>query len=489
MTAGDATEKRRAILQGIWFEGALFARVLMHTIWITVWYQSLMEHRAGWLETGLLVFLALLGSTMLVRLFELREQWRPGLREGVFAVWIAFIFMASLKWLVWPEMNIGLFETIGIIFEKIGSTPFDFGLIWDLLLMAVLIWQGVVLAHSRGSLPDTIRGFKVGVVLLLIHGLVYETEINLFNSLPLLFFLMLGLIATSVNRMADLIPLRGGRLPTSTGLWWAAIVGTALVLIALSLTVVGVLETVIRVGVFILVGLGILPILLSVIGLALLFGLIISLIVPQFTLPVGDFVDSLDDAVTMAFYQERLMKNMEKAGRHSFGEYLLPAFGILAVVTVIVMIFIALRPQIRWYRRAVWDDQVSSILDRFRPRLRRERMQGGGRRGWTGADRLLAAARIRRIYAGLLDLCAKVGSPRPPAYTPLEFLPILSQTFPDQTSGARLITGAYLKVRYGGFPESADEVAQVEAAWKAIRDEGRVMILAKKREMRERQQA
>lgn len=485
MKTEAAVERKRALLQGIWFEGALFARIWMHTIWITVWNQSFMNYRATWLSASVVIFLALLGSTLLVRLFELREQWRPGLRQGVFAFWIAMIFMASLKWLVWPELDLGLFETIRVLFDKIGDSPFDFGIIWNLLLMAVLIWQGVSLAHSRGSLQDTIRGFQIGILILLVHGLFYSTEINLSNSLPLLLFFVLGLIATSINRMADLIPLRGGRLPTSTGIWWAAIVAAAAVLIAGSLALVGTLETAIRIGVFIAIALGILPVLFTVIGIALLFGLLISLILPQFTLPVSDFVDSLDDAVTMAFYQERLMKNMEKAGRHSVGEYLLPALGILAILTVIVMIFIALRPQLRWYRRAVLEENVSNLLDRFRSRSRRS-PDSEPRQAWGGARRLLAAARIRRIYAGLLDLCAKVGSPRPPAYTPLEFLPILAQTFPDHAAGARLITSAYQKVRYGGFPESAEEIEQVETAWRAILAQGRLMVLARKREERKR---
>jgi hypothetical protein len=486
MKTGVITDKRKAILQGIWFEGALFARIWMHTIWITVWYQSLMDHRADWQASGLLVFLALLGSTILARLFNLREEWRPGLRQAVFAVWILLIFMASLKWLVWPDMNLGWFETIRVIFEQIGVSPFDFGLIWDLLLMAVLIWQGVSLANSRGSLADTIRGFKIGILLLILNGLFYTTEINLVNSLPVMAFLALGLIATSVNRMADLIPLRGGRLPTSTGTWWAAIVAAALLLTAISLALVGTVEVAIRIGVFILIGLGFLPVLFGVIGIALAFGWILSVILPQFSLPVADFVDSMDDAVTMAFYQERLMKNMEKAGRHSVGEYLLPAIGILAVLIVIVLIFVALRPQIAWRRRVVLDENVSSIFDRFRLRLRREPKPDDHRRDWAGARRLLAAARIRRIYAGLLDLCEKVGSPRPPALTPLEFLPILTQTFPDHASGAGLITSAYLKVRYGGFPESAEEVEQVENAWKAILAQGRLMILARKRAERQK---
>jgi hypothetical protein len=453
---------------------------------ITVWYQSLMGQRAGWQATGILVFMALLVSTLLVRLFDLRKVWRPGLRQTIFAVWIALIFMASLKWLVWPESDLSLFQTLREYVISLSKPPFDYGLIWNLVLMALLIWQGASLANSRGSLPDTIRGFKAGILLLLLHGLAYSTEINLENSLPVLIFLALGLIATSVNRMADLIPLRGGRLPTSTGWWWAAIVVAALLLIAVSLALVGLLESAVRIGVFVLIGLAILPIILGIVGVGLLIGLIISWIVPQFTLPVADFVDSLGNTTISVFYQERLMKNLAKAGRYTAGEYLVPALGVVALLIVLALIFFALQPQRRWFRRAVLEENVSSIFGRLRPRLRQAPPLDGQKRGWNRAGRMLAAARIRRIYAGLMELCETIGSPRPPAATPLEFLPVLRQVFPDHASGADLITDAYLKVRYGGVPESAEEVEQVETAWKAIRAHGREMILAIKREEREK---
>jgi hypothetical protein len=97
----------------------------------------------------------------------------------------------------------------------------------------------------------------------------------------------------------------------------------------------------------------------------------------------------------------------------------------------------------------------------------------------NSARRFFAAARIRRIYAGLMDLSAKLDHPRPAARTPLEFLPILVDLFPGRVQDLNVITQAYLAVRYGGIPESLEEVEKVEDAWRRVRVVGKE--LAKQR--------
>jgi hypothetical protein len=102
----------------------------------------------------------------------------------------------------------------------------------------------------------------------------------------------------------------------------------------------------------------------------------------------------------------------------------------------------------------------SGLLEQFR--------KGAGLRQF---DRLLAAARIRRVYAAFLRACAELGAPRPAAVTPLEFLPAAGEALPGLAGELRTITDAYLKVRYGEIPESRAEVEQVEAAWRRIEAE------------------
>ena len=53
-----------------------------------------------------------------------------------------------------------------------------------------------------------------------------------------------------------------------------------------------------------------------------------------------------------------------------------------------------------------------------------------------------------------------------------EFLPELGELFTTQTEDLRVITEAYVRVRYGEFPESRAEIEAVESAWQRLLEEG-----------------
>jgi hypothetical protein len=82
---------------------------------------------------------------------------------------------------------------------------------------------------------------------------------------------------------------------------------------------------------------------------------------------------------------------------------------------------------------------------------------------------ILAAARIRQIYRQLITHSRKHGVERPPSLTPLEFIPHLAPLFPEDQAGLELITGAYLRVRYGEYPETLREVEVVQRTWDSMR--------------------
>lgn len=86
---------------------------------------------------------------------------------------------------------------------------------------------------------------------------------------------------------------------------------------------------------------------------------------------------------------------------------------------------------------------------------------------------MLAAFRIRRIYGKLMNLSEDLGFPRHPSCTPREFLPVLEEHFPSLQTELALITDSYVRVRYGEFPETHEEVEDVETAWSRIQAEGK----------------
>jgi hypothetical protein len=106
-------------------------------------------------------------------------------------------------------------------------------------------------------------------------------------------------------------------------------------------------------------------------------------------------------------------------------------------------------------------------------------LQGRAKRAIEGisrlnpAERFIAAARIRRIYASLLKLSARLGEPRSPSDTPLEFMETLEKIFLDSQEELATITHAYLRVRYGELPEKRGQIEEVESAWELVRKRGR----------------
>ena len=89
--------------------------------------------------------------------------------------------------------------------------------------------------------------------------------------------------------------------------------------------------------------------------------------------------------------------------------------------------------------------------------------------------RWLAAAKIRRIYFQLMMMCEDLGFPRPLSQTPHEFLSTLERTMPTHIDDLKHITDAYVRVRYGEFPEHREEIAAFAAAWRRIRDQGEML--------------
>ena len=76
---------------------------------------------------------------------------------------------------------------------------------------------------------------------------------------------------------------------------------------------------------------------------------------------------------------------------------------------------------------------------------------------------------IRRIYRQMCTLAEECGYPRPPTVTPYEYLSSLNKLWPDNEADTRLITKAYVKIRYGELPESKAELQTLQDTWERLR--------------------
>ncbi|HUM72409.1 MAG TPA: DUF4129 domain-containing protein, partial [Chloroflexota bacterium] len=83
-------------------------------------------------------------------------------------------------------------------------------------------------------------------------------------------------------------------------------------------------------------------------------------------------------------------------------------------------------------------------------------------RGWY------TAVSIRRIYKQMMELAEAHGYPKLETQTPYEYLPTLDQAWPQNRPDTRLITDAYVKVRYGEIPETETEMEAIRQAWRHL---------------------
>lgn len=77
-------------------------------------------------------------------------------------------------------------------------------------------------------------------------------------------------------------------------------------------------------------------------------------------------------------------------------------------------------------------------------------------------------ATLRRLYRQMCEAAAARGFPRPPSQTPYEYLETLKEVWPEGRQETRLITDAYVRVRYGELPESEEELDALRQAWQRL---------------------
>jgi len=139
---------------------------------------------------------------------------------------------------------------------------------------------------------------------------------------------------------------------------------------------------------------------------------------------------------------------------------------LLLMIAVVLVVTLALGTLYRRAELAERDsDQTSNSPDRDvqPPGLGRRLLHRLGLlRNWR------TAASIRRIYQQMSRAAAANGYARAAAETPFEYLATLALAWPAHTAESRLITEAYVNVRYGEFPETREELDQIQAAWKRL---------------------
>jgi hypothetical protein len=408
------------------------------------------------------------------------------LDDGIVQLLLLTLAIAGLLWaassLIYHEEPLNIAGVIGRYLSSFGSFSFLFKPEFLLTITVIALWRrGLSIARQAVGPRFVRRAFNRGVLVLVVLGVFAASLGRSLSTLGAALFLFAGLMAMGGARLSSLSRSRGGRGIPFEREW----------VVGLTLLASGVL--VFAGGMGLLAG-GPLSVwlgeLLSTLGgfvsliLFLILGPFLYLFARAMAWVVG-FLQGLP-AEQMELYTTGMREALEYpdeiqaiARTSQVGSILST---ILAVGSLLLMFWIFFYTVRRYRARGLnWNpdemDEIhrsGSIFDYMRALLQtRAKRTIEGISRLNPAARYLAAARIRRIYAGLLKLSARMGEPRAPSDTPLEFMETLEKIFPDSQDELATITHAYLRVRYGELPEKRGQIEEVESAWELVRKRGR----------------
>lgn len=474
--------------------------MIMELSWLTLWYVLLFQSRAEisyWMAFAVLGFM--LFSSYLLTLWMDSAQLKPLTRRIILVMLVLIYLLIGLRILLYARQSVGLIDLLNMpvrtFRDMYNLLPSEFIL---MLLVLWIVWRGVSRVGKLVSSEEVIGEFKVGLLMFLGYGL-FSHLARLTSGMEIYVFLFAGLFAMSSARISVISYLRGGQRIPFDKRWVAGMTLIILAMVGITAVLMNLAggegsNLLARLVTWIIYGLALLFSPLMFLFMQLLFWLGELIHISALIQGLIDLVNRLQmmiDALTTNI--QRMFQGFE------LPPVLVRFFDALAlskplvlwgvVILFVVIIMLIARKQVfgdRPESEAEYEqlDDHDSILDQLRKSLRRnlekiaDSLEDALR--LRSARRMLAAARIRRIYAHLMNLCEKLDQPRPASRTPLEFLPNLEGLFQGFKGELGLITAAYLKVRYGELPESSEEVELVERAWRLVSQAGDEMVKAAK---------
>lgn len=461
------------------------ALLAMEVTVLTLWYRVFFyTSRAEPGRIALVLAGLLVGSYLLSH--ALNRWVRSGaMQKGALALWLLVAAFAALRLLLFARIAVTLPELLGQPTRFIVTAGSDGAGFFHLLVSAALIWHGVRLASSPLSLLSTQVTFQIGLIWMLLYGMAFAPSRPVEATAGLYGFLFFGLIAMSAARVTGLTELRGGRLPRFGPVWLGGIAAAALAVVGLSVALGWVAGT----QVVAVVVRGFMYLLTAITGLVLMIFTPLLYFLADLLIRLIEIIREILARIS-ALQMPRFVQNIANEIADlvdAIVPVVLAARGLtLLIILVVVVIGVLLALRFRRQRDTLSLEEdtspsaaepTGSMLRRLLARLadssRRMRLRTPGQ--------LIAAARIRQIYRQLMALSQKLGQPRPPSITPLEFTPRLLSLFPENRIELDEITGAYVRVRYGEYPETMAEVEAVQAAWERVKKQGRVLMAQKVR--------
>lgn len=407
-------------------------------------------------------------------------------QQVVMVVGLLLAILLSLRTLLFELASPFDFSWIPAFYSHIAESgnPYWGRDVAVFILVIFFWWRGISLVGRRVDMKSLGLRFRLSALIFAPIVILIASGLADWNVIPfLLLFFLASLLAMALTRAEQLEQDKSGKSFAMSPRWL-----TAVTLAALTIILAGVILASWISGESILGLAG----WLQPVWLALYFAAttIISMLA-HLALPFMSVLgallqrvfDILGQALQRAIGQLPLQPEQEQeqpleSVRQLLdidSNYMALLIGLI-VLFVILLVALGLRSMFRSmllpadpYRELVRNTGEDDANSQRPGLVGRLLQQLGLGRGWR------AAASIRRIYREMCLVAGAAGYARGESETPYEYLTTLAKAWPDNQAETNLITRAYVRVRYGEIPESKQELAELEAAWKRL-DEKRPLI-------------
>lgn len=405
-----------------------------------------------------------------------RQQWIMG---GGLLITVLY----TLRTLIYPPAPFYDFSWMGTFYDNLAQTR---NILWlrDIslfLLVTVLWWRGLRLSQRHYSVNSI--GLRLRLGGLLIAPIVIwlgTTRLQWDISPYLLLFFLAGLTGLSMIRAEELEQNRSGQ-STSLGPRWLMMIFLASFLCIFTATILTIIisgESAFLIGGW-----------LAPLWLALSFGgtvmiAALTYVALPFLLVIGAIIEFLGNLLAVIM-RANPFSGQEVTATPAPGAVvtLTPEPGLLTTFTLNTVPKVAIIALM-----LLLVTLVTLALGRLYQQANLAELEGGGINGRSDdqikppgpARRLLerlgllrnwrAAASIRRVYKQMVKTAAAVGYPRLDAETPYEYLRTLALAWPNHPAEIRLITDAFVRIRYGEVPETKAELNAILQAWDLLEE-------------------
>lgn len=454
--------------------------ILMEVALLTPLLASLLPAVHSWPPELLLMWLLLLVYLPfnLVRLMSTLD-WPRSRQRVILAVAVPLIYFFSLRALFYQPISLFDFSWIGQFFgtaAESGNAEWQQNLAWFVLIV-FLWWRGLRLIGKSFSINNAGRRLRVGGLLLAPIIILVSMGHVPWSIVPfILIFFFASLTAVALSRVEEIEKQQSGHSVSLNPKWLFAVGLAAMLLILVTafitflvsgqtmLTIFGWFDPLWRafyaggIVVFNTIFHLLEPILTL---LSLFIEFLVNLFKPMMAqlnqvtaVPIETALASTPQATAIV--------DVETGPNSGF-----KAINILLMIAIVLAVTLALG---RVYRKAEFaasennratksSTTKSTAKSGFGQRLR-DRL--GSLRGWR------TAASVRRIYQNMCRAADVNGYPRAEAETPFEYLTTLAKAWPENQTDTRLVTEAYVMVRYGELPETAEALDAIRQAWKRL---------------------